>query len=287
MNLLRTENHVQGNDIATFSHGRHVLKLGVNVPDWSRRGVDDFNNFGGTFYFSSLSDYAAQRPYAYQVVQGNGHAVLVQKELGGFVQDEVKVRRDLSLSLGLRYDWQNYLHDDNNFSPRFAIAYAPHGSKTTVIRAGGGVFYDRTGYGPLADLVLNNGQHLRNYLIENPGYPNPGPLFAQAPGLVRLDPAVREPYSMQYGVTLERQVAKRTTISAAYRGTRGVKLYRSRDVNAPLPPDYLVRPDPSVGTLRQIESSGRLAGNASGPDAAGRRDATISPASRNIRGVKR
>jgi hypothetical protein len=262
VNLLRTENHFQANDIATFSSGRHALKVGVNVPDWSRRGADNLNNFGGTFYFSSLADYAAQRPYAYQAVRGNGHVVLVQKELGGFVQDEIKVRRDISLSVGMRYDWQNFLHDDNNFSPRLAVAYAPHGSKTTVIRVGGGIFYDRTGYSPLADLVLGNGQHLLNYLIENPNYPNPGPLSAQPAGFVRLDPTVREPYSMQYGVTLERQLAKRTTVSAAYRGNRGVKLYRSRDANAPLPPDYLVRPNPAIGILRQIESSGRQDGNA-------------------------
>jgi hypothetical protein len=261
VNLLRTEDHFQANDIASYSAGKHALKIGVNVPDWSRRGADDFNNFGGTFYFSSLADYAAQRPYAYQVVQGNGHAILVQKELGGFVQDEVKLLTNLSLALGLRYDWQNFLHDDNNFAPRVALAWAPHRSKTTVIRAGGGVFYDRTGYGPLADLVLNDGQRLHSFLIENPSYPNPGPLAAQPSGLVRLDPAVREPYSMQYGVTLERQIAKRTTISAAYRGTQGVKLYRSRDVNAPQPPDYLVRPNPSIAELRQIESSGRQAGN--------------------------
>ena len=67
---------------------------------------------------------------------------------------------------------------------------------------------------------------------------------------------------MQYSFAFERQVAKRTTISATYRGSRGVKLFRSRDVNAPLPPDYLVRPDAGVGIFRQIESSGRQAGDA-------------------------
>jgi hypothetical protein len=262
VDILRTENHFQANDIASFSAGKHVLKIGVNVPDWSRRGVNEFSNFGGTFYFSSLVDYAAQKPYAYTVQQGNGHAVYVQKELGGFVQDEIKVRRNFSVAVGLRYDWQNFLHDHNNFSPRLALAYAPGGSKTTVIRGGAGVFYDRTGYIPMADLVLHNGAHLQNFLIENPGYPNPGPLLSQASGLVRLDPSIREPYLLQYGVTIELQVAKRTTVSAAYRGSRGVKMYRSRDANAPLPPDYLSRPDPAIGVLRQIESSGRQAGNA-------------------------
>jgi Carboxypeptidase regulatory-like domain/TonB dependent receptor-like, beta-barrel len=261
VDILRTENHFQASDIASYSAGRHLLKIGVNVPDWSRRGVDEFSNFGGTFYFSSLADYAAQHPYAYTAQQGTGHVVYVQKELGGFAQDEIKLKRNLSLALGLRYDWQNFLHDDNNFSPRLALAWAPRGSKSTVIRGGGGVFYDRTGYVPMADLVLHDGTHLHNFLIENPAFPNPGPLAGQPAGLVRLDPSIREPYLLQYGATVERQVAKRATATVAYRGNRGVKMYRSRDANAPLPPDYLVRPNPAVGVLRQIESSGRQAGD--------------------------
>ena len=262
VDILRTENHFQANDVASFSSGRHTIRLGINVPDFSRRGVNEFSNIGGTFSFASLADYAAGRPSSYQVQRGNGHAVYIQKEFGGFIQDDIKLRPNLSLALGLRYDWQNFLHDDNNFAPRIAFAYAPRRSKATVLRGGAGVFYDRTGYVPLADLMLHNGQRLHNYLIENPSYPDPGPLSAQPGGLVRLDPSVRQPYSLQYGMTLERQLAKRTTASVAYRGNRGVKLYRSRDANAPLPPDYQLRPDPTVGTLRQIESAGHQVGNA-------------------------
>src|SRR4051812_247005 len=45
--LLRTEKHVQLNDIVNWSAGKHLLKFGINVPDRSRRGSDDQNNFGG------------------------------------------------------------------------------------------------------------------------------------------------------------------------------------------------------------------------------------------------
>jgi hypothetical protein len=64
VNLLRTENHAQMNDIVNWSSGKHLVKAGINVPDWSRRGFNDRNNFGGTFFFASLADYAARRPYA-------------------------------------------------------------------------------------------------------------------------------------------------------------------------------------------------------------------------------
>jgi hypothetical protein len=264
--ILRTENHIQLNDVITWSAGKHMLKFGWNVPDWSRRGVDNRNNFGGTFYFSDLQDYAAQRPYELQIQQGDGHVVYWQKETGLFIQDEFKALPTLSLAIGLRYDWQNYLHDNDNFSPRLGFAYAPRQSKTIVLRGGGGVFYDRTGAGPLADLNLYNGQRLLSYLIPNPSYPDPflslGPLASQAPEIVRLDPAVRRPYSIQYGLSVERQIGKKATLSAGYRGAVGVDLFRSVDVNAPLPPDYLVRPDPAVGILRQIESAGRQTSNA-------------------------
>ncbi|MGD0500484.1 MAG: TonB-dependent receptor [Bryobacteraceae bacterium] len=264
--LLRTENHIQLNDVVTWSSGKHMLKFGWNVPDWSRRGVDNRNNFGGTFYFSDLQDYAAQRPYELQIQEGVGHVVYWQKETGLFVQDEFKALPTLSLAIGLRYDWQNYLHDDNNFSPRLGFAYAPRHSKTIVLRGGAGVFYDRTGAGPLADLNLYNGQRLLSYLIPNPSYPDPflslGPLTSLAPEIVRLDPAVRRPYSIQYGLSVERQIGEKATISTSYRGAVGVDLFRSVDVNAPLPPDYLDRPDPAVGILRQIESAGRQISNA-------------------------
>ena len=60
INLLNTENHIQLNEIVSWSSGKHFVKFGVNVPDWSRRGIDNHSNFGGTYNFSSLAAYAAR-----------------------------------------------------------------------------------------------------------------------------------------------------------------------------------------------------------------------------------
>jgi hypothetical protein len=62
----------------------------------------------------------------------------------------------------------------------------------------------------------------------------------------------------KYSIGIERQVRKGTTLAATYIAARGVDLFRSRDVNAPLPPLYAARPNPSYSTIRQIESTGRL-----------------------------
>jgi TonB dependent receptor len=187
--------------------------------------------------------------------------------LGGFVQDEVRVRPNLSLSVGLRYDWQNHFnHDNNNFAPRFSFAYAPGNGGKTVVRGGFGTFYDRTGPGPISDVIRFDGQRLRQYVITSPCFPDPlcgdQVLAAQPSGVVRLAPDVIIPFTAQYGVGVERQLLQGLMLTVGYIGMRGVDLFRSRDVNAPLPPLFAARPDPDFSVMRQIESTGRLTSNA-------------------------
>jgi carboxypeptidase family protein len=257
---LRTEHHFTLVDALTWSPGRQTVKFGVNIPDWSWRGNDDRTNTAGTFYFSSLPDFAAGRPYSFIQQIGNGETHFLEKVVGLFVQDEIRLRPDLTLDLGLRYDWQDYFHDTNNFGPRFSFAYSPGARSKTIVRGGAGVFYDRTGPGPIQDLLRYDGQHLLRYVLTDPGYPNPllpGQTFgAQPPSIVRLAPDVTIPYSLQYSAGVERQLRPKSTLAITLSGTRGYDQFRSRDVNAPPPPDYAARPDPAFGVIREIESAG-------------------------------
>ncbi|MDQ6653829.1 MAG: TonB-dependent receptor [Acidobacteriota bacterium] len=259
--FLRTEYHAQLTEMLSYSTGKHLIKGGVNVPDLSRRGFNNNLNSAGTFYFSSLSDYAQGRPFSFVQQQGNGHLVFLEKAAGFFAQDEYHPRKNLMLSFGLRYDWQNYFHDNNNFAPRFSFAYAPGNSQKLVFRGGAGVFNDRSGARPIQDILLFNGTRLRQYVIPNPSYPDPfagnGSIAAQPVSVTRLQPNINIPYAIQYSFGLERQLHKGTTLALTYLGSRGVDQFRSRDINAPLPPSYALRPDPSVGVLREIESAGR------------------------------
>jgi hypothetical protein len=253
---LQTENHVAFNEILVWSSGKHTIRTGINVPDISRRGLDDNTNAIGAYTFSTLQDYQQNHPFSLLRQSGNGHVVFVEKVLGGFCQDEFRVLPNLQISAGVRYDWQNYFHDNDNFSPRVSLAYAPGKAKKTVIRTGAGFFYDRTGPGPIFDLIRYDGNRLRQYLIGNPLFPNPtgvGPT-----NIVRLDPTIRIPYTLQYGAGIERQLGKSTTLTVNYAGVRGIHLFRSRDVNAPVPPLFAARPDPNLGVWREIESAGDL-----------------------------
>ncbi|HYR77071.1 MAG TPA: TonB-dependent receptor [Pyrinomonadaceae bacterium] len=258
---LRTEYHAQMTEMLSYSTGKHFIKGGINIPDLSRRGFNNNLNSLGTFYFSSIGDYLLRRPYSFTQQQGNGHVVFLEKLLGLFVQDEYHARKNLMFSIGVRYDWQNYFHDKNNFAPRFSFAYAPGKKQKTVFRAGAGLFYDRSGARPIQDILLFDGLRLRSYVLLNPGYPDPlnsgALLTAQPAGITRLQPNINLPYTIQYSFGIERQLQKSTSLAITYLGSRGFDQFRSRDINAPLPPGYTARPNPAIGVLREIESAGR------------------------------
>jgi hypothetical protein len=259
---LRTEHHFTLVDGLTWQTGKQTMKFGINIPDWSWRGNTDATNVGGTFYFSSLATYQLQRPYSYIAQRGDGHTLFLEKVVGLFFRDEVRVGANLTLDFGLCYDWQNYPHDADNLAPRFSFAYSPDEGHKTVLRGGAGIFYDRTGPGPIQDLLRYDGSHLNKYVLTDPGFPNPLPpdetLGAQPASLVRLASDVTTPYLLDVSVGLERQLWAKTTLAIKAHDSRGYHEYRSRDVNAPLPPEYGARPDPAYSQIRQIESAGTL-----------------------------
>ncbi len=260
---LITEYHTSFHDAVAWSQGKHTLRFGMDVPDISRRGLEDHGNFLGTFTFSTLSDYLDNRPFSFVQQAGNGKVIFWEKVLSGFVLDDIKPKPNLTISLAARYDWQNYFHDSNNLSPRIAFAFAPAKHPATVFRGGAGFFYDRSGANPIFDLLRYDGQHLAQYLILKPSYPDPFAGGAQAQttpqNIVTLAHDVRIPSTLQYGIGVERQLQKTLTLTVNYVGTRGFGMFRSRDVNAPLPPfTSTVRPNPNYGQIRQIESSGNF-----------------------------
>lgn len=295
--ILRTESGGKLNDIVTLSHGKHIVKFGVQIPNLNRRVWDDATNQGGTFSFATLADYAAGRPYAYTVQQGTGRVALWWREYGAFVQDQIRLAPNLQASVGLRYDWQAFFHDTNNFAPRASLAWSPAKNGKTIVRGGAGVFYDRSGVGPVASLMLHNGSTLRSYTILNPSYPDPfsgGVTLANVPtNITQLAPDIQIPDSLQYSVNVERQLAKALSLVLGYRGSRGHHLFRSVDVNAPLPPDYTAVPDARFGHVQQIRSDGRLRSDAleltmrgrAGKRLSGQAQYTFSRASNNTGGI--
>ena len=260
----RTEYHFDGTDFATYANGKHQLSFGIDIPDISRRGLDDFTNRIGTYTFASAAEYSSATPATYLVQSGQGHVAFLERVLCGFVEDNIRLTPNFSLYMGVRYYWQNYFHDDSdNFAPRISFAYAPSAKSKTVIRGGAGMFYDRTGPSPIGDLLHFNGVNLLRFLLDSPAHfpVQPGDLSGVPTSIVTLDPRTRIPYTLQYSIGVERQITAKTTFSAVYIGNRGIDVFRSIDANAP-PPGSVVRPNPALGQVREMQSDGYLKGNA-------------------------
>ena len=257
---LRTESHFDGADVVTYSTGKEVVTFGIDIPDISRRGNDDFTNRQGTYSFNDLKSYQANTPFQYVVQTGSGHVTLLEKVVAGFFADNIRVSPRLSIEAGFRYYFQNYFNNvAHDVAPRLSFAFAPSRKSSTVIRGGAGVFFDRTGPSPIADLLHYNGINIARYIVPTPSYPaTPAQLNATSTSFVTLDPRTRIPYTWQYGLGIEQQVTAKSSLALNYQGSRGIDLFRSIDTNAPRPQGSTNFPFPALGQVRQIQSEGYL-----------------------------
>ena len=211
--------------MVSWTKGRHFVKAGINIPTFSRLTSDDRANFGGTYYFSSLEDFELGRPFSFSQNEGDSSLSFWYREIGAFIQDDMRLRPNLSIGLGLRYERQNFVDKHNSFAPRFSFAYAPGRQRKTVIRGGAGFFYDRTGHQPIADVLRFDGQRLRRIDITDPGHPHPltgaGTIVEAPSSVVTFARDVRAPYNLHYTLGVERQATKSTKLTATYAGIRG------------------------------------------------------------------
>ena len=259
VDVRRTEAHVQLSENLALTSGAHFLQVGFQVPDWSQRGFTDQSDFGGTYYFSSLATYAAGQPYAFTQQTGDGRLNWLEKVLGFYANDDWRLGSRASISLGLRYDWSNYFHDHDNVAPRMSFAFKPGGSDSTVFRGGTGIFYDKVGPFPIIDVLEFRPGGLQRIVLTNPSYPNPfatGAASSVPPSTAQFTPGMKVPWTVQYSGGVEHQLTKSTTLSLMYYGSNG-RLLRSRDINAPASPLYAVRPNQTLGVVRQIDASAR------------------------------
>jgi outer membrane receptor protein involved in Fe transport len=252
--LVRTESRAAHGEPDSV-RGHNTIQTGFQLPDWSR-AVSTIARTSGGPIFQRLVAYAAGQSYAFMAQRGNGNLALLEAGWR-LCEDDRQARPNLTLSLGVRYDWQNYFHDDN-VAPRASFAYAPPARRGGRSRRCRHVHRsERPGHHRGTAAFPTWRSHL--HVITQPTYPNPPVLSgaAEPPSITRLAPGVQIPRTLQYSLNVDGQVRKGLTLSIGYTGARGHDLFRSRDVNAPPPPLFLARPDPAYGAIRQIESTGR------------------------------
>ena len=230
----------------------------------------------------------------FSIAGGNPEASVTQADLGVFIQDEWRIRPNLTLTAGLRYERQTNISSNDNFAPRLFFAWAPGGtsvgggpgapsssassSPRMVIRGGIGIFYDR--FGERATLLANrfDGETQLDFRVFNPAVldlstfslngvtnvPTAGTLAAfAAPQIVRrIADDFQAPTFVMTAVNFERQLPSKFTFFAVAFNYRGKHLLRVRNINAPLPgtydpeqPNDSVRPLGNGGDVYYYESS--------------------------------
>jgi hypothetical protein len=280
-----TEYNFRLSDMVTWTRGRHLVKFGIGIPHIARRAYDDNTNALGSYTFgptlaadgsvlqTAIQNYTNNLPSAFSQNTGDVHFVYHQQEMGAFIQDQFKVNARFSITPGIRYDWQNFLATDRlGFAPRVSFAWVLDEASKTVVRGGGGIYYDRFGSGPLLDLARYENARRRSVQIalDPATLPAGGcvPITScrtvteQPANLAFLAPGAKIPYQVQYGLSIERQLGEKATGVVSVYSMRGIDEFRSVDVNAPTPQSgYTVRPNPSYGIIRQMQSAGLFEGS--------------------------
>ncbi|HTP70422.1 MAG TPA: carboxypeptidase regulatory-like domain-containing protein [Dongiaceae bacterium] len=319
-----TQNRFEFQDVFYKNINKHAFKFGGRI-----RSTNDQNsttsNFNGTFTFgarltpgcvpTAANDCQITPIEAYQITEqglANGLTIPQIQLLGGgasyysqsagtaglgvtvvdaglFFQDDWKLRPNLTISYGLRFETQNNFSDKTDFAPRLGIAWGIGGSAKnppkTVLRAGFGMFYDRFTYGMLLNQERFNltGADQQQYLVQNPSFflsgnvdplcvpPLPTPPPTQCTSTPITNSAtvysnnnnLHAPYTIQTGVTVERQISKSANIAFTYLNSRGLHQFFTNNINPqanPNDPAY-TPPFPNVGNIFQYQSEGTFKQN--------------------------
>ncbi len=237
-----------------FTIGRkHSLRAGVQLE----AGWWDSNqrsNANGTYTFTSLDAYKAGTPATYTIRTGNPLVDYSQVKAGWFLQDDFRPSRTLQLSFGVRQEIQTQVDSRFNLAPRAAFTW--NATKKTTVRGGYGIFYDWYDSNLLEQTIRVDGSHQVDVVIQNPTFPVSDGTGTRLPASVIRSANLGQPIIHQASVGLERPLTTWADFRADYMWTRGYNTLRSINVNAPIDG---VRPDPTVGNISEIQSSGKRA----------------------------
>jgi len=283
---VQRDNLWQASDTLALSRGRHTLKFGGSflrfqfnyLQSNNTRGEYDYSGVftsvdgSGTGTGDPFGDFLLGYPQVTVRTSGSGQAYLRQNDYAAFAQDEWRIASNLTLNLGLRYEYaspyteardrllnldystlpgdprlvrvSSALHPNtHNFAPRAGLAwrlpksFLPGGM--TALRAGYGIYYSQEIAIETYDLALNGLSNIHN---ETEGGQLPVLTtrngFAQTastgfPSYFGVDPGAPTAYVQQWTASLQHELPGRLLLEAAYIASKGTHLGRFRQFNTP------------------------------------------------------
>lgn len=286
------QDHYEVQNYTSVIHGNSTLKFGVRF-----RATHDADHstsgFNGAFTFASLSDFGGTQcalmtspppacqnypvgatPSQFSITRGSPNASVTTYDAGLYIQDDWRIRPNITLSLGMRFETQNDIRDHADLAPRLGFAWGVGGRSSppkVVIRGGAGIFYDRFGEGQILQALRLNGITQTQTIIDNPtcypgldqpfnvaNLPSCGTANTTKSTIYQISPSLYAPYTLQSAISVERQLTKSATLAVTYLNSRGFDQLLTINANAPYPgtPGSTQVPNPNEGNIYQYISEG-------------------------------
>ncbi len=248
------QNAYEIQNYTSLIHGNHTVKFGARLRDTQDTNYST-SGFNGTFIFAPVSGAfvgSNAQPTQLAITTGSPNAQVNYFDAEPYVQDDWRVRPNVTLSVGLRFEAQNVIPDHNDWAPRVGFAWGVHGRSSppiVVIRGGSGIFYDRFQLGNILVAKRLNGITQQAFVINNPTcYPGlDQPLTVPISNCVpsgstlsgsttyQISSNLHAPYTLQSAISVERQVTKSATLTINYLNSRGFDQFLTINADAPYP----------------------------------------------------
>jgi hypothetical protein len=268
---LRGSTHsktINFNSDLDYVRGMHSFRTGVELDGGAYHSNAE-SNYLGTYTFSSLEAYAAGTPMNYSIRQGNPNIDYWNFQAAGYVQDDIRVRKGLTFSPGVRYEAQTHLSDYNNFGPRFGVTWAPGKGGKTTLRASAGVFYDWLSTNTYEQTLQVDGVRQRELNIADPTtFP-----IVDPSGLALSDPTnkyllagdLQMVRTTRFSGGVQQQINRMISANVLYQHTTGIHVLRGDNLNPPVLVDgapliinnVVQRADPNFSNVIEVLDDAR------------------------------
>ena len=275
-----TETTPEWSNNLSFTRGTHGYKFGADFRLIQDKQVSP--TFA-RFTFPNLAAYQAAvagtnvRSYTtYSQVFGNPEFSYNSLFTGLYLQDSWKIRPNVTLNYGVRYDVyripqgrgdapvltsRNFQVDKNNFAPRVGLAWGVGRAQKTVLRVGGGIFYDAPQTNVYYNTYQNSGQP--QFFTADLGPTQPGaPAFPTVltavpsgfalptQSVTTVSPDFRSLYSANLNAQISQELGHNMGMNVSYLFTKGTHISVIRNINLIAGPNRLADGRPIYGTGR-------------------------------------
>jgi len=245
------------NDLEVALSDRHRLRIGLDA-EFGRVRTDESENASGRFTFASLEAYQAGRPILFVQRVGNPGISYARYDVSWYIHDELRLRDDLQLGLGLRHDVQSFTDDWANFSPRASVAWSPRILRGITIRAGGGLFAESYAADLHEQTLRLDGVRQRDLIVSDPGWPDPsigaGGIELPPPSIIRANDSLMLPTTRRVSVGVQKSLGDAVDLRFNVFDEATSRRLRSVDANAPVDG---MRLTPDLARVTEIRSIGR------------------------------